>query len=383
MDPSGGFVVWELLASDGTVYAAGNAFSYVVQSTGLTNMVIAQSVVTVPATVPPSLEGQKYQLRYTLELPQTIGAQIDPTTGSAAQSRFYQFENLRVVGLNTVPLGTQPQAELQGVAATLSICVDKPYDNVTLEIGYGSQQVAAQTPITEFERTSNGYVFSGVVPTASFTVSLEPYTVIWKYWANNNAAMVYQESADLWIINPSIMTAVGDVKAKIAKARATLYGSPDLLFPTPTILTWLRRGMDAFKGAYGQFTSFTMTNARGPIREYWLLYAELAAIQSQYLAEGEKAFNYQGAAISLEVDRTQYLETAARDIQSRLDSEIKDVKVNLIIKGNTSGDGSADPTKLQTGAIGAVGISITPASMWGRFSPGYGLSVGGGVANSY
>ncbi|MDN3087826.1 hypothetical protein P0E42_12875, partial [Enterococcus faecalis] len=52
MDPSGGFVVWELLASDGTVYAAGNAFSYVVQSTGLTNMVIAQSVVTVPATVP-------------------------------------------------------------------------------------------------------------------------------------------------------------------------------------------------------------------------------------------------------------------------------------------------------------------------------------------
>jgi hypothetical protein len=247
----------------------------------------------------------------------------------------------------------------------------------------GSQQVAAQTPITEFERTSNGYVFSGVVPTASFTVSLEPYTVIWKYWANNNAAMVYQESADLWIINPSIMTAVGDVKAKIAKARATLYGSPDLLFPTPTILTWLRRGMDAFNGAYGQFTSFTMTNARGPIREYWLLYAELAAIQSQYLAEGEKAFNYQGAAISLEVDRTQYLETAARDIQSRLDSEIKDVKVNLIIKGNTSGDGSADPTKLQTGAIGAVGISITPASMWGRFSPGYGLSVGGGVANSY
>ncbi|MCM3303209.1 hypothetical protein M4D73_34210, partial [Streptomyces pseudogriseolus] len=114
MDPSGGFVVWELLASDGTVYSAGNAFSYVVQSTGLTNMVIAQSVVTVPATVPQSLEGQKYQLRYTLELPQTIGAQIDPTTGSAAQSRFYQFENLRVVGLNTVPLGTQPQAELQG-----------------------------------------------------------------------------------------------------------------------------------------------------------------------------------------------------------------------------------------------------------------------------
>ncbi|QBX06506.1 head-tail connector protein [Burkholderia phage BcepSaruman] len=382
-DPTGGFVVWELLAADGTVYAAGNAFSYTVQSDGLSHMVVAQSVVSIPTTVPPSLEGQKYQLRYTLELPQDIGIGADPLTGTPGQNRFYQFENVRVVGLNTVPLGTQPQVELKGVPATLSICVDKPYDNVTLEIWIDGNQVAAQTPITDYERTANGYVFSGVVSTSDFAVTLIPYTVVWKYWASNNAANVVQESADLWIINPSIMTAITDVKAKINKARTTLYGTPDLLYPHPTILTWLRRGMDAFNGAYGKFTNFTMTNARGVIREFWLLEAEMAALQSQFLAEGEKAFEFQGAAISLNVDRTRYLDEAQRIIQQRLDNELRDIKINLIIKGQTSGDGSQDPTRLAQGAIGAVGVTITPASAWGRFSPAYGVARGAVVANSY
>jgi hypothetical protein len=152
----------------------------------------------------------------------------------------------------------------------------------------------------------------------------------------------------------------------VNKARTTLYGRPDLLYPVPTCLTWLRRGADAFNIAYGQFTNFTFTNALGGIREFWLLEAELAAIQAQYLAEGEKAFSYQGAQISLEVDRTSYLDTAANAIQSRLDNELKSIKTNLIIKGNTSGDGSADPSALRAGAIGAVGITITPANMWGR-----------------
>lgn len=136
-------------------------------------------------------------------------------------------------------------------------------------------------------------------------------------------------------------------------------------------MTWLRRAGDSFNGAYGQFTSYTFINAKGIIREFWLLYAELFALESQLLAEGEKAFNFQGAAISLDVDRTQYLDNAASKIQSRLDSELKPLKQNIIIKGQGSGDGSTDPSRLAPGAIGAVGITITPASMYGRYLPGY------------
>lgn len=373
VDPSRGFVVWELLAQDGTVYAAGNAYALTMVQNGLANTVIAKSVISVPSTVPPSLDGQKYQLRYTLELPQQQGTPVDPLTGATSQNVFFQFEDIRVVSLNTVPFGTQPSVELQGVPATISIVVDKPYDNVTVELWANGVQIAPPSAIQEFERTANGFCFSGVISTAQLMVTLVPYQLIWKYWASTNSAVIYQESANFFVINASIMNAISDVKAKINKARTTLYGTPDLLYPDATILTWLRRGGDAFNGAYGQFTSFSFTNALGVIREYWLLEAELAAIQSQYLAEGEKAFNFQGAQISLDVDRTQYLDTAAQAITATLDAQLKLIKTNLIIKGNTSGDGSADPTKLQAGAIGAVGITITPASMWGRYSPGYGL----------
>jgi hypothetical protein len=375
IDPAGGFVTWELLASDGTVYAAGNAFEYKIIQNGLSNTVISRCVVSIPSTVPPSLDGQKYQLRYTLALPQESGTPTDPTTGTLSQNTFFQFENIRVVSLTTVPLGTQPSVELQGVNATVSLVTEKPYDNVTVEIWAGTTQVAPASVIQDFERTANGFAFAGVINTSAFGVSLVPYQVIWKYWASTNPGVVFQESADLFVINPSIMNAVNDVKDKINKARTTLYGRPDLLYPNAVIMTWLRRGADAFNGAYGQFTSFTMINALGPIREFWLLEAELSAIRSQYLAEGEKAFDFQGAAISLEVDRTQYLDTAAQAIENLLDQQLKLVKQNLIIKGNTSGDGSvgANAGALAPGAIGAVGITITPANMFGRFSPSYGL----------
>jgi len=371
IDPAGGFVTWELLASDGTVYAGGNAFSYSIASNGISNTVKAQSVIAVPSTVPPSLDEQKYQLRYTLSLPQDIGLPGDPLSDNLGQNVFFQFENVRIVGLNTVPLGTQPSVELQGVPATVSIIIDRLYDNVTVELWSNNKQIAPPSKIADFERTSAGWYFAGVIDTSQLMVSLVPYQLIWKYWSSSNAAVIYQENADFWVVNPSIMSAVNDVKAKINKARTTLYGTPDLLYPEPTILTWLRRGGDAFNGAYGQFTSFTFINALGVIREFWLLEAELAALESQYLAEGEKAFNFTGAAITLDVDRTSYLDSAASKIQARLDSELKLIKQNLIIKGQTGGDGSADPTKLAHGAIGTVGITITPASMWGRYGPTY------------
>jgi len=371
VDPSGGFVIWELLDKEGVVYAGGNAFDYTIRDNGISKMAIAHAVVTVPTTVPPTADGQRYQLRYTLQLPVSNQAQFDPLSADMQQNTFFSYESIRVVGLNTVPLGTESVVEFQGTPCTLSVVTDKLYDNVTVTIFLDNTVLLPETAMAAPDRVANGYYYAGVIPTDAMPVTLVPYSVLWKMWSSANPGEVFSERADLYIINPTISSAINDVKAKINKARTTLYGSPDMLFPETTIMTWLRRAGDSFNGAYGQFTSFTFTNAKGIIREFWLLYAELFALESQYLAEGEKAFDFQGASISLNVDRTQYLDNGASKIQSRLDSELKPLKQNLIIKGQTKGDGSADPSALAPGAIGAVGITITPASMWGRYLPGY------------
>jgi len=360
VDPRGGYVNWEFLDAQAVVYASGNAFDYTVSSNGFANMVLAKAIVNVPSSVPPSDINSKYQLRYTLIL---NSQSLDN------QQQFYSYENVTVVGLTTVPLGTQDQVELQGTTAQMSIVIDKLYDTVIVNI-FQDNTLIGSTPVTQFTRVGGGYYYSASFDTSTLPASLESYTVVWQYSNSVEPALVYSESANLWVITPTVLGAITDIKAKINKARTTLYGQPDLLFPPATILLWLRRARDNFNGGPGGFTNFTMLNAKSGVREYWLMYAEVLAIESQYMAEGEKAFNFSGAAISLDVDRTGYLDNAASKIQSRLDNEIKPFKQNLIIKGQTSGDGSADLSKLAQGALGSVGITITPASPWGPYRSG-------------
>lgn len=359
IDPRGGYVNWEFLDSTGVVYSSGNAFDYVIQSNGMSNIVFAKSVINVPSSVPPSDINSKYQLRYTLTAVNVAPGQ---------QNTFYSFENITVIGLTTVPTGTQDSIELQGKQAQLSIVIPDLYDTVVVEL-YQDNTLLASAPITEFTRVSSGFYYGASFDTSGLAASLEPYGVVWNYSNSNQPQVIYSERANLWVTTPTVIGAITDIKAKINKARTTLYGEPDMLFPPETIMLWLRRARDAFNGAPGGFTSFTMLNAKGAIREYWLMYAELGAIEAQYMAEGEKAFNFSGSAISLDIDRTGFLDSAASKIQSRIDNEIKPFRQNLIIKGNTAGDGSVDPSKLQAGALGSVGITITPASPWG---PAYG-----------
>ena len=360
VDPTGGYVTWEFMDSQGTVYSSGNAFDYQIQSSGLANTVLARAVINCPSSVPPSSVNSKYQLRYTLTL-----AHLDPTL----QREYLSAENVTVTGLTTNPVGTQDQIEFRGKPAKLSIVLDQLYDTVVLEI-YKDNTLLGSAPVTQYERVSNGFYYAATVQTNAMPESLEAYNVVWNYGNAVDQNTVFTETARLWISNPSIENAVNDVKSKINKARTTLYGTSDLIFPSEVVMVWLRRGMDMFNGYSGVFTSITMTNAKGAIREYWLMCSEAVALQSQELAEAEKAFDFQGAAISLNVDRSAAYGSMADKIQGQLDNQLKPLKQNLVIRGHTSGDGSADPTRLARGAIGCVGITITPASPWGPYRSG-------------
>lgn len=354
-DPAGGYVVWDILDSEGIVYSSGNAYEYKIYASGVSNTVIAKSVINVPADIPPTLDNP-YQLRYTLRVHDKVA---------------YAYENLTVLGFPDMQLGSEDSIEMQGDTATISLVTEKLWKNYTLELWSGNAKIASME-CGNPERVSSGYYVAGAINTAALPVTLVPYQVQWKFWDVPNR--IFREASTLWIVNSSIVQAVEDVKSKVNKARQTLYGTPDSQFPSTEIMKWLRRAMDAFNGSYGVLTGFTMTNAMGSVREYWLMYAEKMALEAQYLLEGEKAFQFQGAAISLDVDRTSYLDSMAGKLQAILDNEVKPFKQNLIIKGNSSGDGSGptgtgDFSKTQRGALGAVGILITPASLYGGFVP--------------
>ncbi len=353
-DATNGFVEWRLLDSNGTVQAAGTAYEYRIHSTGISNVVRAACVINIPSSIPPTSFDCKYQIQYVLYL-----------DGKQAQT---VAENITIIGLTTTPTGASDAVEVQGTVAALDLVTDVLPQNVQVMVMFDNILVAPPLDVYDFQRVDSGYLWRVPVDTQALQVSLEPYIVLWQYWNPGQAKTT--EYAKLCVVNPSILDAINDVQARINKARTTLYGAPDLLFPPETVLVWLRRGRDYFNGATGQFTSFTMLNAKNIIREYWLQASEMFALESQELAEAEKAFNYQGANISLDVDRTSAYQQAADHIRSRLDTDLKPVKTNLIIKGYTSGDGGSDPSITHRGAMGSVGICVSPASIWGRWPSG-------------
>ena len=295
-DPSSGYVTWDLMDDQGIVYASGNAFEYKIQATGVNNIVIARSVINVPADIPPSLDNP-YQLRYCLRCNDVVA---------------YSYENITVHGFPDIQVGAQDSIEMKGDIATLSLVTEKLYKNYVLEI-YQNNVMVASLACSNAERINNGYFVAGAVDTSALAVTLIPYQIIWKFW--NTPAQTFRESAALWIVNSSLIQAIEDVKSKINKARQTLYGTFDSQFPSTEVMKWLRRGGDAFNGAYGLFTNFTFTNAMGAVRELWLIQSEILALQAQFLMEAEKSFSFQGQAITLDVDRTQYLDNMESKLQ--------------------------------------------------------------------
>jgi hypothetical protein len=350
---SGSHVEWDLLDSDGTIYASGQSFELKTKVNGLNTIVVAKSIVTAPANIPPTLD-TPYQLRYAFK--------TDEITS-------YQFENIRIYGFVDIQVGSPDVVELVGDTANLSLVTEKLYQNYVVEIYQGGKLVST-TSVSAPQRISAGYFVATSVETSGMEESLIPYQVVWKFWTQSN--QVFREMSKLWLINTDILQAVDDIKSKLNKARQTLYGTPDSQFPTNELLKWMRRGMDNFNGAYGIFTNFTMTHALGAIREFWLLCSEKSALESQLLLEGEKAFNFGGAAITLDVDKTGILDNMIGKIESQLANELKLLKQALTTKGILGGDGSGpngngDFSGSSRANIAAVGLLRSPVSAYSSY----------------
>jgi hypothetical protein len=351
-DAASGYVTWSLLDKTGVVYASGNAFDYSINATSMYTAIEAHAVVNTPSDIAPSNQMDRYQVRWELNL-----------NGKVNQ---FAFENLRVDAAFSLPTGAQDTVEMIGDIATLEIVLDKPWDTVSIDLytSVGSTLVAQSLPITNMYRVSSGWYYQATFNTATLAPSLDPYIVSWKF--SNATGPSYRDTGQLYLVNASIMRAVKSVEGMVSKARTTLLGFADELFTVPVIVTMLGRGRDAFNGSNGMLTSFTMTNADSYIREYWIRYSEVALLQAQYLLEGEKAYNFTGQAISVDVDRTQYYQSLAQEIKTAIDADVKALKQNILKKGLTSGDGSLAGLG-GPGSLGPVGISISPASPFGRF----------------
>jgi hypothetical protein len=307
----------------------------------------------VPSTLPVNVLGTTYQVRISLHL---VSAEVVEL-----------YSNLTILPLELTYEGAGDTVDIKGNQISVSIVINGTPSVVNPLIYYGNDLVPIVVPLVPSAptATSDGNLYTTVIDTTDQSIfpSLNAYTLMWQYILSgkNNT-----EISSVWIVTTSILMAVKDLMADINKARTGLRDKPT--FSVVDALTHLRLGGDLFNG-YADPTTFTFTNATGSVRAYWLMFAKISALRSQYMYEGESAFDFQGQAISLNVDRAQYYENMANALEGQLDSTVKPFKAILAKRGNVDGDGNVNPNKLRHGAIGSVGVTLSAVSRVRPWNP--------------
>lgn len=342
---AGASVTWEILDGNGQVWNSGDGHSLTIAAApiGTDSVISARSTIAVPIDAPSAASGTSYQVRWKLAY------------GSSTAFAFDSFTVFPSVVDNQGPaslvvLATERAEPWLTVGMQVEVC--------RCELFFQNEQKGNATATQEESSGGYRYVVKFDTDGMSPGPSLTPYNLLWRYKLNGLQQI---EQANLWLVNPMMLQAQAEVRNFLLKAYGDSGLAPDFDFGPEALMQYLLQGAEMFN-SLGYPTSFTMVRATGGIRALWLRCATIVACRSQYMAEGMKAFNFGGQVVNLDVDRSQYWDSLASQLQTELDMAIKPFKENLVRRGHLGGDGNVDANSLRMGAVGTVGIALTPIS---------------------
>lgn len=348
---AGALVTWELIDANGQVHNTGDAHTITVgtAAVGTDTQITAKATLAVPI----HLTAAAYQVRWTLKY-------------SGGQPAF-AFDNFIVASPLLDNAGPQSGVALFGDEVELTLTLPDEVQSPVLQIAF-KDKVIHEVALSNPQNVGGQAVYVAKFATAPLTPgpSITPYGCLWRYKQGGQPRI---EHSNLWLVNPLVFQAQTELRNFLIKAYADTGLAPDYDFDAAALLQYLQQGCEMFNGL-GYPTAFTMLRAAGPIRAWWLKCATVVACRSQYLAEGMKSFNYGGQVTTLDVDRSQFWDSTASQLQGEIDQHLKPFKENLLRRGVTSGDGDASALGLRFGAVGAVGIAITPISPLRGYSSG-------------
>lgn len=341
----GAYLVWELADLDGISYTTGTASSLISVASAVRGnefKITGLATVAIPRELPLNNSGSPFILKWGLIFPDG--------------NRFFTQEQLTINPPFYTAAGALPTVELFQQPAELRISLPTTHSEVLFEVYNSNALIFTSGNLTSPEQAADGYIYTGIFDTSLVSPNLEAFTVIWKY-RSSNSGPYNMETAPCFVVTPSMMSAYSDVVKFLNRSYIDSNIAPGTELDPVSVMSYLRMGMDMFNGAVVP-TTFTMQNAQGGIRAFWLNYSMVYAARSQYLAEGMKAFQYSGQVVNLDIDRTPYWEQIASSLEAQITDQITNFKSNLYNKGITGGDGSnASLSQVNVGAIG-IGLSV-------------------------
>lgn len=323
---------YSIIDSEGITYASGvadNITSIPMPSGQQSVQVRAQFIVP---DVPTSNAGERYQLKWILSVPDRTWTSI---------------EYLTIYAPTLSKLGAEDSVELEFGNAKLTACFEST-DLAGLVIYHNNTQIYAAYDIhgvPTFEGQT--YTHQFVPSMYGLIADLRPYTVIWEY---QGILGVDREMAQLWIVNPMILSAAKQLHQTLNRLQRE-YRLPELEFTMADMLRFLEMGKDRFN-AVGIISDISMIMAENAFRHWWLLCSEIAALRSRYLEEGESSFDFSGQAVSLSFDLTSIIDGLIGQLESQVDGQLIPFKQQLGSKGLTTGNGQWSIGNQVAGAMG-------------------------------
>jgi hypothetical protein len=165
----------------------------------------------------------------------------------------------------------------------------------------------------------------------------------------------------LYTTNPSILGALQSLDLSINKA-CQMEAIPGLRFRELDLLQGLMRGLDHFNSIGPSLTAFNGVNMCGPIREGWIICSTIKILRAHAMAEGWFNFDFSGANVSLNVDRTAAISDALSYYEGLTDTLLRPLKMQLARKGVISGDGAQGRNLAAFSQMGFTGFSNNPVS---------------------
>lgn len=271
---------------------------------------------TIPTSAPVGEAGNKYQIKWSLTSTTNqvhvsveyflLVAEGEPPPRELSVTMLSYANFVDMFGTSLVP-------------TALTVEIHDIYDNVwmapTVPTSFTDETPRFIGDMLYYDFDS-GYPISNLV--AGYD-GIYPAFAIWKYDLPGNPGQI--EVHPIYVLNSKAFNYINNVRRIVDKARNQDI-DPSLSFTDAEIAHYVLSGLARINVSKPQATIFNINTLPDPMSMLLTKAAAFEALDAWYLAEGMKAFNFTGQSVTLEIDRTQYIQTIKDGINTWLEEQI-------------------------------------------------------------
>lgn len=305
-----------------------------------TNPALWSANVVIPSSAPVAAGNDKYTIEWRLVA--TNGSVYKTTDSFSVLSPvdFDDLENDRIL-LEGGELNDAMKLPAYIVPTSLHVSVIRE-DNT---IVYASSELIGSADLTTTQvQDEKIYQFDTLETSSLLTVGdtgISPYIIKWSYTVNGRTS---DEFHFVFVINARTLNIINQLRRTIDKARSE-HPNPVLRYTDVDLVAYIMQGLSLINGLKPNITNWDFNTLPAALHLGLVQAAAYCALSAQYLAEGQAAFDFSGQAISLNVDRTQYIDAALGRIMDFINDKIPATKKML----------------LRSSSMGILGVNVGPS----------------------